>query len=99
MSRTGKYELALKDLAEAVDDFRTQYTDELKLQADNSTLMIKQQTQAYYRYRIDSMKASIKNDEDRLDIARTINNEKEIRNAEGALRLHTSNLRNLEREM
>ena len=87
------------DLAEAVDDFRTQYTDELKLQADNSTLMIKQQTQAYYRYRIDSMKVFIKNAEDRLDIARAINNEKEIRNAEGALRLHSSNLRNLEREM
>lgn len=87
------------DLAEAVDDFRTQYTDELKLQADNSTLMIKQQTQAYYKYRIDSMKVFIKNAEDRLDIARAINNEKEIRNAEGALRLHSSNLRNLEREM
>lgn len=87
------------DLAEAVDDFRTQYTDELKLQADNSTLMITQQTQAYYKYRIDSMKVFIKNAEDRLDIARTINNEKEIRNAEGALRLHFSNLRNLEREM
>lgn len=87
------------DLAEAVDDFRTQYTDELKLQADNSTLMITQQTQAYYKYRIDSMKVFIKNAEDRLDIARAINNEKEIRNAEGALRLHFSNLRNLEREM
>ena len=87
------------DLAEAVDDFRTKYTDELKLQADNSTLMIKQQTQAYYKYRIDSMKVFIKNAEDRLDIARAINNEKEIRNAEGALRLHFSNLRTLEREM
>lgn len=87
------------DLAEAVDDFRTNYTDELKLQADNSTLMITQQTQAYYKYRIDSMKLFIKNAEDRLDIARTINNDKEIRNAEGALRLQISNLRNLERDM
>lgn len=87
------------DLAEAVDNFRASHTDELKLQADNSTLMITQQTQAYYKYRIDSMKSFIRNAEYRLDIARTTNNEKEIRNAEGALRLHLSNLRNLEREM
>lgn len=86
-------------LAEAVDDYRTNYTNELKLQADNSALMIKQQMQAYYKYRIDSMKCFIKNAEDRLENAQIIKDDKEIRNAEGALRLHTSNLRNLEREM
>ena len=86
-------------LAEAVNDYQTSHEAELKLQADNSALMIKQQTQAYYKYRIDSMKESIKNAQDRLDIARSLNNVKEIRNAEGALRLHTSNLNNLERDM
>ena len=87
------------DLAEAVNNFITHYTNELKLQADNSTLMICQQTQAYFKYRIDSMKLFIKNAEERLDFAQAVHNEKEIRNAEGALRLHTSNLRTLEREM
>ena len=87
------------DLADAIDQFRTQYTNELKLQADNSIIMIKQQTEAYYKYRIDSMNTFIQNAKDRLELANAVSNEKEIRNAEGALRLHYSNLNNLKKEM
>ena len=87
------------DLAEAISSYQENLRNELQLQAENSALMLRQQTQAYYQYRIDSMNSFIKNAEYRLDSALNCNDEKEIRNAEGALRLHRSNLQTLQREM
>ena len=87
------------DLAEAISSYQENLRNELQLQAENSALMLRQQTQAYYQYRIDSMNSFIKNAEYRLDSALNCNDEKEIRNAEGALRLHRSNLHSLQREM
>ena len=87
------------DLAEAISSFQTNLKNELQLQAENSALMLRQQTQAYYQYRIDSMNSFIRNAEYRLDSALNCNDDKEIRNAEGALRLHRSNLQSLQREM
>lgn len=87
------------ELAEAISLFQINLKNELQLQAENSALMLRQQTQAYYQYRIDSMNSFIRNAEYRLDSALNCNDDKEIRNAEGALRLHRSNLRSLQREM
>ena len=57
---------------------------------------MKQQTAAYFNYRIESMKSFIKDTEEKLQEANIMKDEKAIRNAEGTLRLQTSNLRAIE---
>lgn len=86
------------DFAEKIDTYRKSFADELKLQADNSILMLRQQTEAYFKYRINNFKTAIINAENRLQVALDMNDDKEIRNAEGAIRLQTSNLHNLEHQ-
>lgn len=86
------------DLAETIDKYRNAYAAELKLQADNSVLMMRQQTEAFYKYRINNMKTAVKNAEDRLEMAMFMQDEKEIRNAEANVRLQSNNLRSLERQ-
>ena len=86
------------DLAETIDKYRNAYAAELKLQADNSVLMMRQQTEAFYKYRINNMKTAVKNAEDRLELAMFMQDEKEIRNAEANVRLQSNNLRSLERQ-
>jgi hypothetical protein len=86
------------DLAETIDKYRNAYAAELKLQADNSVLMMRQQTEAFYKYRINNMKTAVKNAEDRLQMAMFMQDEKEIRNAEANVRLQSNNLRSLVRQ-
>lgn len=86
------------DMAETIDKYRNAYTAELKLQADNSILMMRQQTEAFYKYRINNMKTAVKNAEYRLEMALLTQDEKEIRNAEANVRLQSNNLRSLERQ-
>lgn len=86
------------DLADYIDKYRNEYECELKLQADNSSLMMRQQTEAFYKYRINNIKTAVNNAEDRLETARVLQDEKAIRHAEANLRLQTTNLRNLERQ-
>ena len=87
------------EFADAIDLYRKEYLGEMQLQAENSKLMMIQQTEAYFKYRIDSMKAFIKETEDKLMFARIQGDDKAIRNQEGALRLQTSNLRILEQNL
>lgn len=87
------------EFADAIDLYRKEYLGEMQLQAENSKLMMIQQTEAYFKYRIDSMKAFIKETEDKLKFARIQGDDKAIRNQEGALRLQTSNLRILEQNL
>ena len=84
------------DFADAIDNYRNSYTKEISLQAENSRLLMKQQTAAYFNYRIESMKSFIKDTEEKLQEANIMKDEKAIRNAEGTLRLQTSNLRAIE---
>ena len=86
------------DLAETIDKYRNAYAAELKLQADNSILMMRQQTEAFYKYRINNMKTAVKNAEDRVKMATFMQDDKEIRNAEANLRLQTNNLRGVLRQ-
>lgn len=86
------------DLAETIDKYRNSYAAELKLQADNSILMMRQQTEVFYKYRINNMKIAVKKAEERLEMAMSNYDEKEIRNAEANVRLQSSNLRSLERQ-
>ncbi len=87
------------DLACTIAEYKKQYEQEIKLQSENSALMLKQQTTAYYKYRIESMKQSLENAEQKLYVAKISGDKKEINNAEGAIRLHSYNLRTLERDM
>lgn len=82
------------DLAEAIEKYRTEYYNELRLQADNTAIMLRQQLEAYYKYRVDNMNLTIEKDVEKL----SSNNDKDRRNAEGALRLHKANLAKLESE-
>ena len=86
------------DLAETIDKYRNAYAAELKLQADNSVWMMRQQTEAFYKYRINNMKTAVKNAEDRLEMAKFTQDEKEIRNAEANERLQSNILHSLERQ-
>ncbi len=87
------------DLADAIDAYRNEYVNELRLQADNSILMARQQTEAYFKYRINNIKTAVINAEKRLQIATYMQDDKEIRYAEANLRLQTNNLRGLERQL
>jgi hypothetical protein len=86
------------DMADTIDKYRNAYAAELKLQADNSALMMRQQTEAYYKYRINNMVTAVMNAGVSLENAKILQDEKEIRNAEANFRLQTNNLRNLERQ-
>lgn len=87
------------DLACQIAEYKEQYEKEIKLQSENSSLMLRQQTAAYYKYRIESMKQSLKKAEENLYFAQIDGNKKDVSNAEGAIRLHSYNLRTLERDM
>ena len=87
------------DLAEAIERYRANFAAEQLLQSENAALMMRQQTEVYYKYRINNIKSAIRNAEDRLSSALYYGDEKERRNAEGALRLQNSNLRQMELEM
>jgi len=87
------------DLAETIDKYRNEHSAELQLQADNSMLMMRQQTESYFKYRINNMQNAVKNAEERLQMAIIMRDDKEIRNAESNLRLQTTNLRSLENKL
>ena len=48
------------DLAETIDRYRMSHAAELKLQTDISMLMMRQQTESFYKYRINNMKTAVK---------------------------------------
>lgn len=84
------------DMAEKIDAYRKSFVEELKLQAENSILMMRQQTEAFYKYRIKNLEKAVANAEEELQMAIYFErDDKEIHKKENNVRFQNNNLRTL----
>lgn len=87
------------DFAEAIDAYRKDYQDELMLQNKNAILMMRQQTEAFYKYRIKNMERAVENAKENLEMAFISGlSDKEIAQAENSVRLQLWNLDNVKKQ-
>lgn len=92
------------DFAELLGKEVANKIGELKKQADSDRFRTEQQTQEYYRTRIANIQKSIEEQEDKLDELQYVyfenpsSREKKRRGIEGAIRLFTANIAQLEKD-